>query len=251
MGIYQRNNIEFRIVSSSAISQFKNLQASSFYQLARKELDFDESAKEVVLLSFDRLSQWLTRIERVCLSHFHNKNGQTIEYLTETILASFLDEQNVMMGVVETHPNIFDNRCQRFVKLIQLYTSLIFAAALRSKAHRGIDELFIFVVDLVSEYLQHMLLCMHEYNNNVIKKTTPAFITISDFSLRTLYVNSSCTPWVDRANFFRTLDTSFSSVVLKYYAESTSEEETFRAVAEKLEKTGIQVQQEQNFTAQE
>lgn len=250
MGIYQRNNIEFRIVSSSAISQFKNLQASSFYQLARKELDFDESAKEVVLLSFDRLSQWLSRIERVCLSHFHNKNEETIEYLTETILASFLDEQNVMLGVVETHPNIFDNRCQRFIKIIQLYTSLIFSYALRSKAHAGIDDLFIFVVDLVSEYLEHVLLCMHEYNNNVIKKNSPAFITMSNFCIRQLYVNSACMPWVDRVKFFRTLDTSFSSVVLKYYAESSYEEETFREVAEKIENTGIHVQREQKHTAQ-
>jgi len=79
---YQRNNITFRIASADAIGKFKSTQAHSFVQLARKELNFDEAAKETVLLEYDRLSQWIFRVERICLS---SGEGRVAEQLQTAI----------------------------------------------------------------------------------------------------------------------------------------------------------------------
>lgn len=199
---YQRNNIIFRIASSSAIAKFKTAQANSFLQLARKELNFDDGAKEVVLLEYDRFSQWMFRVERICLAA---GEGFLTKPIQLAIADSFKDELRVVESVIESHPQVFSNEIITYTKLIHSYTLKIiynfFDLGLTTTTDVAIDK----IIETVSSYLQHLLIAMHEFNDNFINKTQPPFISISDFSL--MHANSESSlnkfePCLYRALYF-------------------------------------------------
>jgi len=177
---YQRNNILFRIASASAISKFKSIQAHSFGQLTRRELCFDESAREAVLLAYDRFSQWVFRAERICLTVAAHSDVATSE-LTVSFLASFLDEQRVILSVLESHPEVFPKCIFKYLKLIHTYMGTFMEQKFLALEGVKIDTLFTEVTDLVSKYLQHILIALHEFNANVVIQDNKQFISIADF----------------------------------------------------------------------
>ena len=239
---YQRNNILFRIASANAMSLFKSVQANSFYQLARAELDFDESAKEIVLLSFDRFSQWLTRIERICLSHAHNPTNESLISLRRTFIVSFVEELNLMIGLIETHDHVFDFRCQRFVKRINAYSGHVFAEILTRNEITSLENMFLDTCSLVTEYLQHILLCMYEYDSIVMKRSIDPFVSVSKFSLMSFSVNKTCQPCLERLKFYRDV-TGFTTFEVKFYGDVDGDpeqmEEMYQVISSGIKHMGI------------
>ena len=182
---YQRNNIIFRIASADAISKFKEAQAHSFLQLSRKELNFDDAAKEVVLLEYDRFSQLIFKIERICLSA---SEGTIKNDLIDSILGSFLDELHVIENVLESHPDVFSTSVIDFTKMIHTYSSDMLRRGIHSLMNCSIEHAYSKFVIVISDYLQHLLISMHEFDSNYVKKIKPPFISIADFCIAFLSI---------------------------------------------------------------
>lgn len=196
---YQRNNILFRIASAAAISKFKSIQAHSFGQLNRREFEFDASAREVVLLAYDRFSQWIYRVERICLSA--TSSGRDITTLIPSLIASFIDEQRITQTVIESHPDIFKNSVDEYVRRIHDYTARTIDSCFESLEGKKVEELYTEVVELTTKYLQHMLVAMHEFNNNCITLKEAPFISMAEIS-HDLPFDKRHIPCIERLKFF-------------------------------------------------
>ena len=177
---YQRNNILFRIASSDAISRFKRDQAASFMQLTRKELNFDKSAREGVLLEFDRFSQMIFRLEKICCAV---GEGEMSAHLRTTMIESILDELTTIETIMLKHEEVFSDTSLEFAKLIHKYSVDLLLSQIEKASDGPIDMVFSKVVEIISMYLQHILLAYHEYNTNIINSSDKPFINISAFNI--------------------------------------------------------------------
>lgn len=199
---YQRNNILFRIASSDAISKFKSTQAHAFLQLSRSDIAFDVSAKEVVLLEYDRISQWLYRIERILLS---SETHQIAKSLKQAIIESFREEMLTTENVIESHRDVFTKEVMEFTRLIHAYAFGSLTEKIEASMDSNtIERAFIDLAALMTDYLQHLLVCMHEYNNNMITQRCTPFLSFSDSCVKIEPVDKMLVPLVKRANYFKT-----------------------------------------------
>lgn len=211
---YQKNNIMFRIASAEAISNFKAAQSAAFIQLARKELGFDESAKESILLEYDRFSHWALKIEKICLSAAGKSLGDTV---IKIVSGNLMDELSIIESVMDRHPNIFNGDVSPFVKMIHHYASDIILKSFDDLVDERVDAGFLKIIDIVSNYLRHLLLAFHEYNNNIISKTDAPFVCGSGFSTETQ--NPNFTPVLNRANFYIDRGVGRSFIFKNYSAQ--------------------------------
>lgn len=211
---YQRNNIIFRIASSDAIAKFKSVQAHALMQLARTDIAFDLAAREVVLLEYDRLSQWLYRMERILLAV---EEGEMPKLLRHAILESFREEMIVIENVVDTHIDVFDKQVAHFARMIHMYSFSLINEEMEKRMEHTIDRAYGELTDLVSEYLQHLLICMHEYNNNLVTQKKQPFISYSFYCAKLKNTEHHFTPIIRRAEFFKNAGAG-DSYVLKNYA---------------------------------
>jgi hypothetical protein len=166
-------------VSASAISKFKSIQAHSFGQLTRRELCFDESSREAVLLAYDRFSQWIFRAERICLTVAAHTDTATAE-LTSSFSASFLDEQRVILSVLESHPEVFSKYIFKYIKLIHTYMSGFMEQKFLALKGVKIDVLFSEVTDLICMNL--MLMSFYLIINNSYQLLISRVIVAHAFS---------------------------------------------------------------------
>jgi hypothetical protein len=210
---YHKNNLVFRIASATAISQFKAAQAETFVQLSRKELKFDESAKEIVLLEFDKFSHWILSIEKIFIAA---DNKRLSSELRKSILESFKETLEETEKIVDHNIDVFTPQVSAYSKLIHEYAlaALLaeFNAALKNNPNRAYER----VVSQISNYLQHLLACMHEFNNNVITKQTPEFLSCSDFCHTINSHGWGMVPLLSRADYFYKL-TEKRIFILKNY----------------------------------
>lgn len=197
---YLRNNITFRIASADAIGKFKSAQAHSFVQLARKELKFDEAAKETVLLEYDRLSQWIFRVERICLS---SVEGKVSEDLQLAIIHSLEDEFSVIENVLESNIGVFSEISISFSKMIHRYSLLILRVYLIKFMDNNVTHAYTNIVSAISGYLQHLLVAMHEFNANIVNGDTPPFVCSTDFSIEYSDDSNRFISSTSRAQFFK------------------------------------------------
>lgn len=210
---YQRNNIIFRIASADAIGKFKLLQAQTFLQISRKELDFDEGAREVVLLEYDRFSHCLLKIEHLCLSI---KGGSITKAHRLAFITFLKDELAVIENVMLKHPALFSEAIQDYTKMIHSYaikvayeqfyeTENVFSTAV---------ETYTNIAQFISEYLQHLLVSLHEFSNNTIKKGQKPFICIEDFCATS--INTRFNMFKSHADFFKDHGVGTEYVVKNY-----------------------------------
>lgn len=212
---YQRNNIVFRIASSDAISKFKATQSHAFLQLTRSDIAFDESAKEVVLLEYDRISQWLYRIERILLSSDLHKAASP---LRAAITESFREEILTIENVIDAHSGVFTKDVNEYTKLIHAYAFAPLVDKIeKCLSETSVPKAFMAVAELMSNYLQHVLVCMHEYNNNVITNKCTPFLCLSDSCVALEPETDVFIPLVKRANFFKS-KTDCSTFMFKDYS---------------------------------
>ena len=199
---YQKNNILFRIASADAISKFKAAQANSFLQLARKDFEFDDSAKEVVLLEFDRLSVWIYRFEKSCISTGHGAKAN--DQLIGIFFKSFLEELRTIENVMMEHPNIFSDTVREFTKLVHQYSGDLAQDLFYSTIGKDLSKSYIQILKFISDYLQHLLTSMHEFNNNIIRKKRRPFLSVTEYSTAVTSANmlGSFEPVAVRAQFF-------------------------------------------------
>lgn len=192
---YRENNIVFRIASADALSRFKKVQAHSFIQITRKDVEFGRSAREILLLSYDRFSNWLYRMER---SFLMSHRGPLSEELKQTAFTTLIDELNTIEEVCERHPQIFDETIRKYIRLIHHYSAASIKNQFSDAFTLDQDKAYARMTDIVSNYLQHLLIAMHEFNNNVLRGKNP-FICISEFSIQSRVEPPTV---VQRAKFF-------------------------------------------------
>lgn len=237
---FKRNNILLRIAAANAFARFKSQQAASFIQLARRELHFDVPAKELVLLEFDRFSSFCYTLEKMFIS-VHDKHIPEIvrSNVFDLIYREFTDIERVM----DVHVDVFTKDVREFAKVVHEYSfgllKVDIAHALQKKPEQALEE----CIDHISAYLQHLLLCMHEFNNNVVRKTQAPFISYSricgcDSCL--CEINTA----LKRADFFRA-KTDATEFVFKNYStfdvfnelQAKFKENGFKLTPEKVEIT--------------
>ena len=237
MARYQRNNLLFRIVSSDAISKFKAAQAESFLQLTRKELDFEEPSREAVLLEFDRLSNWIFRVEKMCVSVEETSVPLSVRKI---IYDSLIEEFSVIEGVMESNTEVFEKEIIDFVKSIHTYTKKILLADILQAKNLKPSNYFADVVAKINQYLQHLMVSMHEYNSNIIKKVEQPFLCVTDFCINISDEKNRNLPCDARLNYF--LDHgSRKEFILKNYSDA----DVFDEFTAKFDEKGIKIIKEQ------
>ena len=240
---YKRNNIMLRIAASNAFARFKAQQAASFIQLARKELHFDIPAKELVLLEFDRFSSLCYTLEKMFIS-VHDRHIPDIvrSNVFDLVYREFTDIERIM----DVHADTFTQDVRQFAKVVHEYSfgflKVSIAHALQKKPEQALEE----CIDQISAYLQHLLLCMHEFNNNIVRKTQEPFISYTRTCGSDSYlceINIS----LKRAEYFRA-KTDATKFVFKNYSPSSDvfnelqakfKEQGFTLVPEKIETTDL------------
>jgi len=209
---YLQNNITFRIASADAVSKFKAAQAHAFIQVSRREFEFGTTAREALLLSYDRFSIWVVRVERLFLSSTDNE-------LTDELKGYIIDDLCELFGgiedVLKTHGDIFDAQSVAYIKLIHAYSFKFISQAILSDQSRDICGLYTNMLSLLTLYLQHLLIALHEYNNNVTLKKQPFFICFSEFSRIARDEDDHCCT-AQRANFFKT-EYGLKKFIIKNY----------------------------------
>jgi hypothetical protein len=223
---FQRNNIVFRIASADAISKFKAIQAHSFVQLMRKDLGFDSTAREALLLEYDRFSQWIFRMERICLT-----TGNTSEprKLCAALLESFYEETSVVESVMENFSDIFTDEVYKFSKLLHRNVATVIEQRFMENAGQSVENIYTNVVNTVSGYLQYVLVSLHEFNNNVITKNEIPFLSVCDFCLSSVGREDRASIYslvALRAKFFMDFGTSNEFVVKNYTDHEVFDEMT-------------------------
>ena len=171
----------FRIASSNAIATFKSNQSNAFIQLARSELCFDVSAREVVLLEYDRASQWLFKIEKILQSIGEEEIQSQLKI---AIIESFREEIIAIETILNIFKDVFDDNVVEFIKLIHSYAFEYAVEEMEECINGKIDRCFIALTEVLMHYLQHILFCLHEYNNNMIVKSETPFLSVGNFCLR-------------------------------------------------------------------
>jgi hypothetical protein len=217
---YQRNNIIFRIAASDAISKFKAIQMHSFIQLSRSDISFDVSARETVLLEYDRFSQWLYRTERNLLGmHNSDLSTQFVDSICETIE----DEFQIIDDVMKTHSDVFSSKVIEFTKIIHNYSvPTIRKTIAKIVEDKNINRIYTNIVTMLSDYLQHLLMSMHEFNNNIELKMEVPFLSFSKWSGE--YDNSEFHyyPLMKRAEYFSKTQQCIPEFVFKNYTDNVS-----------------------------
>lgn len=178
---YLQNNIIFRIASADALSKFKAAQAHSFIQVSRREFEFNEAAREVLLLSYDRISTWVLRIERAFLALGQR---QIDDEFRARVIGDLADLFKSTEDVLLDHPQVFDTSVADYTRMVHKYSLVILRNLLARELTADVCGAYHSMLVVLTKYLQHLLLALHEYNNNVILQRAP-FICISDFSLLT------------------------------------------------------------------
>jgi hypothetical protein len=227
--LYRPNNIEFRVASAAAIGEFKTAQAHTFLQVCRREFEFGLSAKEVVLLSYDRFSHWLFDIERDFLDASHK---QTSQALIDKLVSLFHGELQVIEQICADNPEIFSKSIQEYVKCIHGYAAEDMQLVISQVADNKPSKAFIAVSECLTDYLQHLLLAMHEYNNNLVLRNAP-FLCIGRYSL--LPKKDGYSSITERAAFFREVLGPHQTFIIKNFTDEALEESVISA----LEKSGI------------
>lgn len=203
---YQKNNIIFRIASSDAIAKFKAKQAAALLQLTRKDLNFSGAPKEAVLLEYDMMSHWLYKVERSCL--IAKSTDVVNDELLEDIVNSFDDVLSSIKSVMSSNSEIFDDITQDFTNIIHNYSIQMFRYFGDEHLHDNNSiNVFIKVVSFISDYLEHVLVSMHDLTCNLEAKEIKSekCQVLSNTYFCTLLSNEidNCLPVKNRANFFK------------------------------------------------
>ena len=240
---YHRNNITFRIASSSALAKFKNMQANAFSQLTRQDIAFDSASKEVVLLEYDVFSKWLYGIEKYLLSA--DERTDVTDFLKREVFDSYKQNLLIIENIIEQHKDTFSDNVLEFTKLVHDYMTGFVKLAIAKKVNAIPAKAFGQIATILTCYLEHMLICMHEYNNNCVTKREHSFISLNDSCLH-FRANefNELEPLIQRINFFKK-HYALNSFMFKDYRLKKSEFDDVPAKLSKLSKLGIKILHEE------
>jgi len=206
-------------------------QAHSFLQVCRKEFEFDLACREIVLLSYDKLSVWIQLMEKQFLREDGHPASET---LRKHAISSFTDVLRVIEGTCIENPEVFGHQAVEFLKMIHSYAPTLMAEGLTSVLDAPSARAFSRLVDLTSDYLQHVLISMHEYNNNILLHKSP-FICIANFCLLQRMTDGKKCKLISlrtRAAYFRKKLAQDCEFILKNYTNEDLSDESIELLNE-------------------
>lgn len=180
MSTYVSNNIEFRIVSSNAICQFKADQAFDFNELVRNPVcSIFHKNREILLLAYDTFFGYILQLEKCFVKH--NKENMITEELLVEIL-SLYDECIIRINsTLVDHESFFDQQSVEILK--STHKRFIFYARqkITSVVNTSIMIAFPTIVHTLSNVLNDLLFEIHEVD----------FLLYGDKSLSTPFISFS------------------------------------------------------------
>lgn len=161
MTSYASNNIEFRIVSSNAICQFKADQAFDFNELVHNQVyKFSHKNREILLLAYDTFFGYILQLEKCFVRN--NTQNMITEELLHTIL-SLYDECIISINsILLDHSSFFDHKSVEILKLTHSHFIAYTRRQISSVENTSIMIAFPTIVNILSEILNDLLYEIHE-----------------------------------------------------------------------------------------
>lgn len=159
--MYAPNNIKFRIVSSSAIAQFKMDQSFDFNELANCDVySFSGQSREILLLYYDLWFKYILLLEKI----FIRRDVKTS--LTEVELnhfAALMDDVAVSIeDVISANPDLFNTLMVRVISKTNKDFLVYINEIMMSCKDMDIYYAFPKIVSAISNVLHNLLLNLHE-----------------------------------------------------------------------------------------
>jgi hypothetical protein len=237
------NNVEFRIVSSSALEKWKNVQAFQLNQVTRGNFYFPKDRRETLLLKYDLWSRWLFEIENLMIELGGNNRTSEIQPHDKDIIISLAkktssryfeilsNEKDTFKGDfseiwLRTHTNAFNHMLDEIREIEGSYISA-----------------FVNIVNLLVEVMQYTLTEIHELNQilihskevNVGDELKDVFLVVSDFCLKYFMKTGKCLV-SQRVKIYKEYF-NIQDVYIKNYTEKALP----RVLFEHIENAGVKI----------
>ena len=168
--IYIGNNIRYRQVAASAISEFKQTQAFIYGQLLNSSYEFQSVSKELIALISDRWSVHLSMVDRVML-----RSGPKISTSTVNVLSSLFQETFVEYYTIVRSVQFFtDDFVIPWIKTHNLLKDYIYKTIVGLEG-MTIDQAFITYCSTISKFINHVLFEVYEIDLLISKKEVKLF----------------------------------------------------------------------------
>lgn len=201
MKSYIPNNINFRIVSSTALSKFKHDQAFDFNEINKHRDEISSAAREVILLEYDHWFKWIVKLEKVFLLLGENDKVDTLIQKTEVLLRTEMDDISEIMSV---YTDFFSPTLTAFINFVHRYS----IENLKSAFSMTLSENDMFcafskIVYYISLYLQQILLALQEIEYLIKNKDlTTGKLFFSGWCKESCGFEGHC-PIVERAAYYQ------------------------------------------------
>lgn len=161
--MYTPNNIRFRIVSSSAIAQFKQDQAFDFNELINNEAySFSPEARETLLLNYELWFKFICRLEKMMIRMMHSNDalGDLVVSMDALAKDTLMESEDV----IRTHPTIFNSGSPTTALIMKAHRPFIdhiFDMIVKSR-QLSMYLAFPKIVAVISNCLHNLLFILHE-----------------------------------------------------------------------------------------
>lgn len=160
MKSYIPNNINFRIVSSTALAKFKQDQAFDFNEINKHRDEISSAAREVILLEYDHWFKWIIKLEKIFLLLGEDDKSEVLMQKTDVLLRSEMDDIAEIMSV---YTDFFSPALTAFINYIHRYSvETLKAACAQTLQQNDMFCAFSKIVFFISLYLQQILLSLQE-----------------------------------------------------------------------------------------
>jgi len=243
--MFQKNNILFRILSSEVIGKFKLANARSLLQTCRQDIAFGESARETVLCYYDCFFEWVLNTEKLFIAHLNSNGVSNIEELKKQTLDTFMQTLRKIENILDTETDTFSNELAEFVHVVHKRAEARVARAFGIMFNDDtIKHIFASLIELTGDYLQAILVSLHEFDNNCEKERVP-FLGFSPWSakLAIIFKDEGFDPTdslISRGEYFKQC-CGVNEFVIKNYTDTPIEDALF----EKMKRHGITAIKEQ------
>lgn len=235
--MYTPNNIRFRIVSSSVISQFKQDQAFDFNELINNYdvYSFSSEARETLLLNYELWFKFICRLEKMIIRTMHSNDS--LEGIVPSIDALVRDVVTEMDEVVNTNPTVFgaNNFPSRTIALaFKPFTDNISEVVKRCKD----DTMYLAfpkIVNAISGGLHNLLCILHEIEALRTPEVSDDFLSLTDTAFE-VSKNLNVCPILERAISYRDY---FG--IKSFYIKNYTHQEVPNDLVERLKSNGFEV----------
>jgi hypothetical protein len=220
--MYVKNNIYFRAISSHCIERFKNSQAALLTNVIdKKKYNFNETAIELLNISFDQWFRWLTVVEKFFLE------ASRIGVSELNYIISLADRRLETIEIlVLSHPDVFD---PKFVKIwFEVHNKLheFFKVRIDNLITKDTEakrpELILpFITNNLIQILNNTLFELHEIDNLIYNKGLP-FVSFEEMCIEYASIYGHCI-LKDRLNIYNNNGFNIKEIYIKNYYDGIEE----------------------------